>query len=555
MPSQDFDVLFTKTRPHILEIICLSLDYETLWNCAKVNKAWKGVLKSSTFQLRAKSVFQGEIQQYGMKLLVASTDGDTEEVRRLLSKDMLGLNSAVAHPRHEQQMALNIVQFRRGHKDVLDLLLRRVHDGPKNEGWMAFPLFIAAYNGHKDIVQLLLENGAGVDDTVAAGCTPLHGAAYSGHKAVARLLLDWRADPTVANVEGDTPLSCADTHNDKYIVKMLISRINDPAVDLMTKSVCSICYVVPHGMVLQCPSGHLTCRGCSRRTATCSMCPKQYEPDVHKWIRNLAVEKTFEEAQETIEEAKMSATCKNGKCLFSGPKKELLSHSETCLFRSVACPFSKASETTALPSIMVADLYFSRGCDMMPLDKVADHLRDNCQAVSNSKMKSEVFGADDVKIVVDNPHCRGGFVIRIQKGALSLLMWRPYTKEHIQTTLVHHDMGSKYRAEVGVGEERIAAGDDDDDDDWIFFELDTLDKNLLDSSEGRLELMQTCISLEIIETRDGAQDAIKTNGGQRHPLLDCQPGLPENDQDDNPFKRMICSGRFPLTFKGYNTLM
>ena len=136
-----------------------------------------------------------------------------------------------------------------------------------------------------------------------------------------------------------------------------------------------------------------------------------------------------------------------------------------------------------------------------------------------------------------------------------MLTWRPYTKEHIQTTLVHHDMGSKYRAEVGVGEERIAAGDDDDDDDWIFFELDTLDKNLLDSSEGRLELMQTCISLEIIETRDGAQDAIKTNGGQRHPLLDCQPGLPENDQDDNPFKRMICSGRFPLTFKGYNTLM
>ena len=43
---RDFDQLFIKTRPHILEKMCLSLDFESFKNCLEVNKAWKDTLKS-----------------------------------------------------------------------------------------------------------------------------------------------------------------------------------------------------------------------------------------------------------------------------------------------------------------------------------------------------------------------------------------------------------------------------------------------------------------------------------------------------------------------------
>ena len=37
--ARTFDEIFTKTRPHILEKISLSLDYETFKSCQEVNKA------------------------------------------------------------------------------------------------------------------------------------------------------------------------------------------------------------------------------------------------------------------------------------------------------------------------------------------------------------------------------------------------------------------------------------------------------------------------------------------------------------------------------------
>ena len=57
MDKGDFDEKFTKARPHILEKICLSLDYVSFKNCQEVNSAWRGVLSSKTFQEKANSVF------------------------------------------------------------------------------------------------------------------------------------------------------------------------------------------------------------------------------------------------------------------------------------------------------------------------------------------------------------------------------------------------------------------------------------------------------------------------------------------------------------------
>ena len=52
--GMDFDTIFTKARPHILEKICLSLDYESFKKCLEVNKAWMTVLTATAFQNEAK---------------------------------------------------------------------------------------------------------------------------------------------------------------------------------------------------------------------------------------------------------------------------------------------------------------------------------------------------------------------------------------------------------------------------------------------------------------------------------------------------------------------
>ena len=63
MASHDFDTIITEARPHILEKICLSLDYESFKKCLEVNKAWKGALTSGTSQEKAKSVFEKDISK------------------------------------------------------------------------------------------------------------------------------------------------------------------------------------------------------------------------------------------------------------------------------------------------------------------------------------------------------------------------------------------------------------------------------------------------------------------------------------------------------------
>ena len=76
MESNGFDKLFTKTRPHILEMICLSLDFESFKKCLKVSRAWSGVLTSKVFLTKVKLVFSKDIIQDGMTLREMSREGD-----------------------------------------------------------------------------------------------------------------------------------------------------------------------------------------------------------------------------------------------------------------------------------------------------------------------------------------------------------------------------------------------------------------------------------------------------------------------------------------------
>ena len=153
-----FNLLFTKNVPHVLQMIFLSLDYESFKKCMEVSHVWKRLLNSATIKKKAKSVYQGGILKDEKKLLQESWLGNEKVVRRLLLIGILDVNCA------------------------LDLY----HDTP---------LMSAANRGHTGVVKLLLDAGADPNKINNAGWTALHSAALHGCAEMAQLLMERGAEP------------------------------------------------------------------------------------------------------------------------------------------------------------------------------------------------------------------------------------------------------------------------------------------------------------------------------------------------------------------------
>ena len=178
-----FDRLLKRNIPHILEKILLYLDYETLFACPKVCRAFRDVMAPESFRKKAKSVYAAEIRADKIKLSVASRKGYAKEVTRLLSN----LRSV--------GVDINFETSRNG-----------------------APLHNAAKNGHEVVVKLLLGAGADPNQTTKIAPslstveeTPLHRAVELSYPNVVRLLLDAGADPNKRGKYGDNPLISAVT--------------------------------------------------------------------------------------------------------------------------------------------------------------------------------------------------------------------------------------------------------------------------------------------------------------------------------------------------------
>ena len=82
----EFDKLFTKAVPHILEKIFFSLDYESFKKCLEVSGSWNDLLTSESFLRRGKSVFCEDIQK---EILLAAKGGNNFVIKRVLSSSWL----------------------------------------------------------------------------------------------------------------------------------------------------------------------------------------------------------------------------------------------------------------------------------------------------------------------------------------------------------------------------------------------------------------------------------------------------------------------------------
>jgi len=202
--------------PHILEEIFLTLDYTSLKTCFEVSLDWRKILKSESFQKKAKDVFAVELASDHKKLAKASREGNTEVIMQLLSTDLLDINHAA------DGLTPLIIAAHKGRVNVVKLLLDRGADpnfknededtplhyaadpSIKNE-YGNTPLHYAADN--LGTMQLLLDHGADPNIKDADGETALHIAALRGHQDAMQVLLGKGADPNIKDENGDTPLS------------------------------------------------------------------------------------------------------------------------------------------------------------------------------------------------------------------------------------------------------------------------------------------------------------------------------------------------------------
>ena len=146
-----FEVLYSQNVPHILELIFLSLDYESYKICLQVNQMWKELLTSERFRSKWKYVFKEDILLDETKLQIAAGQNNTDEVRRLLSSGMVDINC--------------------------------------RDHYLSTPLHKAAINGKASAAKLLLDKGANPNVTDQFHRTALLDAVTAGHQEVARILI------------------------------------------------------------------------------------------------------------------------------------------------------------------------------------------------------------------------------------------------------------------------------------------------------------------------------------------------------------------------------
>ena len=81
MGECEFDRLFTRNVPHILEGIFFSLDYPSFRTCLRVSRTWYELLTTDRLQKKAKSTFHKGLLEDEKKLRDAARKGDASEIR------------------------------------------------------------------------------------------------------------------------------------------------------------------------------------------------------------------------------------------------------------------------------------------------------------------------------------------------------------------------------------------------------------------------------------------------------------------------------------------
>ncbi|XP_066993319.1 GA-binding protein subunit beta-1 [Anabrus simplex] len=169
-----------------------------------------------------RTVANHSLVELGKKLLLSAREGDTEQVRTLMSKgapfttDWLGTS-----PLH--------LAAQYGHVATAEVLLRAGISHDARTKVDRTPLHIAAQEGNTAIVQLLLSAGAEVDSRDMLRMTPLHWAVEREHLDTVEVLLQHGANPRCVSKFNKTAFSIALDKNRHDIVHQLLESVETVA--------------------------------------------------------------------------------------------------------------------------------------------------------------------------------------------------------------------------------------------------------------------------------------------------------------------------------------
>ncbi len=118
-----------------------------------------------------------------------------------------------------------------GHKDVVEMLLKRGVNVNIQDGCGRTPLHLTAHKGHKDVVDILVKVGAKVNIKDLNRWTPLHYAVYWNHKDTVDLLLKRGANINAKTNYGKNILHIAIQERKTDIAEMLLNKGFDPKLE------------------------------------------------------------------------------------------------------------------------------------------------------------------------------------------------------------------------------------------------------------------------------------------------------------------------------------
>ena len=166
MANCEFDRLFTRSVPHILEGIFFSLDHDSFEACQKVCMAWNELHSSEPYQQKKKELLKEKRHNEEM-LCHFSSKGMALEVGNLLASGV-NVNGVPKGMTPLYSAAIN------GHNNVVKILLEAGADPNREDEDRKNALYWPALNGNTVMVKLLLDAGASPNEYGRTGRTPLH---------------------------------------------------------------------------------------------------------------------------------------------------------------------------------------------------------------------------------------------------------------------------------------------------------------------------------------------------------------------------------------------
>ncbi|XP_046337771.2 ankyrin repeat domain-containing protein 17-like [Haliotis rufescens] len=150
----------------------------------------------------------------------ASRGGHVEVVKFVLSQGTLSINS-----RGWKRMTPAMTAADKGHKEVVELLVRKGADVSLLDIGHDTLLHLACRGGHVEVVKFVLSQGmVSINSRGWEKMTPVITAAEKGHKEVVELLVKEGADVTLVNKKGDNLLHSASRGGHVEVVKFVLSQ-------------------------------------------------------------------------------------------------------------------------------------------------------------------------------------------------------------------------------------------------------------------------------------------------------------------------------------------